>query len=85
MKSFEDFIFECNNLLLRNPYFVIENFIRGSITLEQFSFILTEGKFDREKAFEIMWNDFSRDPNINQQLRRAANLLDKIDSPEPKK
>ena len=85
MKSFGDFIFECNESLIKDANFVLENFIKGDITLEQFSFLLSEGKFDREKAFEIMWNDFSTDPEINQELRRAAELLDTIDSPEPKK
>ena len=85
MKSFGNFLIECNNSFLKNANFVLENFVRGNITLEQFSFLLSEGKFDREKAFEIMWNDFSTDPEINQELRRAAELLDAIDSPEPKK
>ena len=85
MKSFRDFLIDCNNSFLRNANFVLENFVRGNITIEQFSFLLSEGKFDREKAFDIMWNDFSTDPEINKELRRAAELLDAIDSPEPKK
>jgi len=84
MKTFKEFIFDSYKPILINFQFILENFVHGNISVDNFLFLL-EGEFQSENAFRYIWNLASTDSEIKDLLNQASSLLHGVDAAEPQK
>ena len=52
---------------------------------DHFKLLILEGPYDRERAMQRVWNLVKSVPDAQSEIEKAADLLDKIDAPEPEK
>ena len=52
---------------------------------DHFKLLILEGPYDRERAMQRVWNLVKSVPDAQSEIEKDADLLDKIDAPEPEK